>query len=311
MFSRANVLFALFLSLLFFTGCKMRSPEGDRRVVDDLGNQVTIKGQVERIVSLVPTNSEMVCLLDCARLKGGTRYDRFPPELVRRIRERQVEIIGGGFDASLEKIVQIAPDLILANGPSQQRVVTSLKRLGYSVLRIWPQDLESLKRDFLVLGEILDREVKAKEILKEVERGFAAIQIKTKRKRRKTVYLQMWSDPMITVGKKSFPHWLLSAAGGINIFEDLAFDSGQVGLEWILGRDPEVLIFLTGQEAFVKRAVTRTEWKSIRAVQNGHICFVDAADIRRGVRFLDGLVKLHRCLFGTAQAGQGDPRGKP
>ncbi len=72
-------------------------------------------------------------LLDCERLKGGTRYDQFPAELRKRVQSNQIEIIGGGFDANLEKIVQLQPDLILTNGPTQQRFAVPLKNMGYSV----------------------------------------------------------------------------------------------------------------------------------------------------------------------------------
>jgi cobalamin transport system substrate-binding protein len=269
----------------------------DRFVTDDQGFRVEIKNDVRRIVSLVPTNSEMVCLLDCSRLVGGTRYDDFPKELVLRIREKRIEVIGGGFDASLEKIVQIAPDLILVNGPSQQRVALPLKKMGYPVWSVWPRDMHGLERDFLLLGDILGQEVKAKKILNEVEQGLAAIEQRARGKTRERVYLQIASDPLITVGKNSFPHWLISEAGGINIFGDITLDSTQVSLESIIERDPEVLIFLIGQEAFVKRSLARPEWKTTRAVQRSRICFVDSADIRRSVRFLAGLTKIHSCLL--------------
>lgn len=294
------------ISFMFFPGPQIRAQERELVVVDDLGDRIKIKREVKRIVSLVPTNSEMVCLLDCSRLAGGTRYDRSPEELTLRIRDGRIKTVGGGFDASLEKIVQIAPDLILANGPSQQKIVAPLKRMGFPVLSVWPRDLEGLKRSFLLLGDIVRRKGKAKKILDEVEKGFAEIQLKVKGKKSKKAYLQIWPDPMITVGKNSFPHWLLSATGGVNIFGDLAFDSGKVSLEWIIERDPEVLIFLTGQEAFAQRIVTRPEWKSIRGVQRSHICFVDSADIRRSVQFLEGLAKIQNCLYRTERRGPAD-----
>ncbi len=275
-----------------------------RSVVDDLGFQVSIPEVVTRIVSLVPTNSEMVCLLDCSRLVGGTRYDRFPEALALRVRQRQIAIIGGGFDANLEKIVQLAPALIIANGPSQQKIALPLKRMGYPVLSLWPRDLAGLKKDFSLLGEILDRKGKARRILDQVEKGFLAIVNKAKGKPRKRVYLQMWSDPLITVGNTSFPQWLLEAAGGTNIFEDMPFDSGQVGLESIIRRDPEVLIFLTGQESFVQQLTKRAGWNAIRAVQRSHICFVDESDLNRRVQFLGGLARMHDCLFSAERVGQ-------
>jgi ABC-type Fe3+-hydroxamate transport system substrate-binding protein len=274
---------------------------GNRVIVDDLGFKIQVKDNIRRVISLVPTNSEMVCLLDCARLIGGTRYDEFPAELKNRVQSHQIEIIGGGFDANLERIVQLQPDLILTNGPTQQRFAVPLKNLGYSVLSIWPRDMAGLKRDFLLLGTLLAQEQKATRAIDGMQRRFLQIQAKAKNKPRKTVYLQMWTEPLITVGKTSFPDWLVSAAGGINIFNDLPFDSAQVSLESLIRRDPEVLIFLAEQKSFVKTLKKRPGWSSIRGVRDAHFCFIHESDIRRSIQFLDGLAKIQACLFDGRQ----------
>ena len=271
---------------------------GNRIIVDDLGFKIQVKDNIRRVVSLVPTNSEMVCLLDCERLKGGTRYDQFPAEFKKRVQAKQIAIIGGGFDANLEKIVQLQPDLILTNGPTQQRFAVPLKNMGYSVLSIWPRDMAGLKRDFLLLGALLAQEKKAKSVIDDMQRRFALIQAKAMNKPKKKVYLQMWTEPLITVGKLSFPDWLVAAAGGINIFDDLPFDSAQISLESLIRRDPEVLIFLAEQEPFVKTLTKRPGWSSIRGVRDSHFCFIDEPDIRRSIEFLDGLAKIQDCLFG-------------
>ena len=268
-----------------------------RTIVDDLGFKVAVKDDIRRVVSLVPTNSEMVCLLDCERLKGGTRYDAFPAELKARLETKQIEVVGGGFDANLESIVRLRPDLILTNGPSQQRFAMPLRNLGYSVLSLWPRDMAGLKRSFLLLADLMRREEKARELINDMERGFAAIEARTLNKAKKRVYLQMWTEPLITVGKQSFPDWLVSAAGGTNVFGDLPFDSGQVSLEALIRRDPEVLIFLAGQEPFARNIVKRPGWSSIRGVRDGRFCFIDEPDIRRSIGFLDGLKKIQQCLF--------------
>lgn len=282
---------------MLLLACHALPQEGERVVIDDLGHEVKIKRHVKKIVSLVPTNSELVCLLDCTRLKAGTRYDRFPEELVQRVKEKKIEILGGGFDPNLEKIVEIGPDLILTNGPSQQRVVLPLKRLGYSVLSIYPQDLAALQKDFLLLGEILDRQAAAKKIVGEVENGLKKIQERTNQKRKKRVYLQTAPEPMITVGQTSFAHWLLSLAGGVNVFEDMQLDSWKVSVESIIQRNPEVLILVGKQEEFVNRNLKRPEWRQIDAVKNHHVCFIEAAEIRRTIQFLDGVEKIYKCIF--------------
>ena len=277
---------------------------GERSIVDDLGFTVTIKNSIRRVISLVPSNSEMVCLLDCARLIGGTRYDQFPEELVKRIKRKQIEIVGGGFDANLERIVQLQPDLILTNGPTQQRFAVPLKNLGYSVVSLWPRDMNGLVKDFLLLGELLGQEQKAQSLILDMRQRFQTIAIKAQEKPKRRVYLQMWTNPLITVGKASFPDWMIAAAGGVNVFGDLSFDSGQISLESLIQRNPEVLIFLAEQTAFVKTLARRPGWSVIHGVRTGHFCFIDEPDIRRSIMFIDGLAKLHRCLFGDAATAQ-------
>lgn len=294
---KASTVALYVLTFLFFLSCRPTPQERERVIIDDLGHRIKIKRDVKRVVSLVPTNSEHVCILDCDRLYGGTRYDHFPEELVKRVKEGKIKIIGGGFDPNLEMIIEIGPDLILANGPSQQRVVLPLKRMGYPILSLYPQNIEQLKRDFLLLGEILGRKAKAIKIVKEVESRLKEIQKKTRPKKRIRVYLQTWPNPMITVGKGSFSHSLITLAGGINVFGDMLFDSGKVGIEWIIKRNPQVLIFTDNQAEFVKKIVKRPEWRQIAGVKNNHICFINEAFLRRRIQFIDGLEKIYECLF--------------
>lgn len=287
---------------LLILSCRPPAQESGRIVTDDLGQQVRIPKEVKKVVSLLPANSEMVCLLDCRRLKGGTRYDRFPQELVKRVANGDIEIVGGGFDPSLEKIAEIDPDLILANGPTQERVVFSLRRMGYAVVSLYPRDGEAMKRDFLLLGEILDQEIKAKKMIEDVERGLERARAKLHDRPRKKVYVQTWSDPILTVGKNSFPQWLITLAGGSNVFEDLPFDSGKVSVESIIERDPQVLIFLSPQEKFAERILHLREWREIAGVRDKHICLMDGDYLRRTIQFLDGVEQIHRCLFDAAGA---------
>jgi len=294
-------------------GCRKMPQETARNVTDDLGHQVRIKRDVRSIVSLVPTNSELVCLLDCGRLRGGTRYDRFPEELVRRVRENKIRIIGGGFDPNLEMIVDIGPDLILANGPSQHKATLPLRRMGFPVFSLYAQDIEWVKKDFLLLGEILDRSETARAIVAEVEVELEEIRKQFGGRKGKRVYLQTWPDPMITVGKNSFSQSLLTLAGGINVFEDMPFDSGQVSTEWIIQRNPEVMIFTDNHVEFVKRISGRPEWQQVDAVKNHHICLIHETNLRRRIRFAVGVKKLYECIYGHpvgAAAPLGEQAGR-
>lgn len=275
-------------------------PASSRPLVDDLGFRVNVKGKIHRVVSLVPTNSEMVCLLDCAKLVGGTRHDAFPEELRQRIESKQIGVIGGGYDANLEKIVQLQPDLVLTNGPSQQRYAVPLKNLGFTVVSLWPRDLDGLVKDFALLGTLLGQEAKANRLVDDMHGRFRSIVENRRGRPTKRAYLQMWSEPLITIGGASFTDWLVRAAGAANIFADLPFDSAQIGLESLIQRDPEVLIFLADQKSFVQSLSRRPGWSALRAVRAGSYCFIEEPDIRRSIRFVDGLAKLQDCMGGIS-----------
>jgi len=169
--------------------------------------------------------------------------------------------------------------------------------MGYKLVSGWPRDMDGLRRDFLLLGELLGQENKAQRMIAEMQRQFTAILAKARNQRKKRVYLQMWTEPLITVGKASFPDWMVNAAGGVNVFGDMLFDSGQVTLESLIQRNPEVLIFLADQEPFAKTLKARRGWSSITGVRDAHFCFIDEPDIRRSVMFIDGLAKIHACIF--------------
>jgi ABC-type Fe3+-hydroxamate transport system substrate-binding protein len=177
-----------------------------------------------------------------------------------------------------------------------------LKNLGYPVVSLWPRDMDGLIKDFLLLGELFGQRLKAQRLIDDIRQRFHAIANQSLHKSKKRVYLQMWTEPLITVGGASFPNWLVSAAGGVNVFGDLSFDSGQIGLESLIQRNPDVLIFLTEQAPFVKTLANRAGWTSIRGVRASNFCFIDEADIRRSIMFIDGLTKLHRCISGDGES---------
>lgn len=252
---------------------------------------------VEKVVSLVPSTSEMTCLLDCDKLIGGTRYDRFPQELAQRMKNGEIRVVGGGFDPNIEMIAQMKPDVVFANGPSQERVVRPLRELGIPVVSLNPKTLEGIERNYLFLGKLLGHEEKAQALVAQMRASLRKLRKRTERRQKKRVFIQTWADPILTPGKGSLTNELLEAAGGENIFFDLPFDSGQVSLEAIIQRDPEVIIFLDGLESFAKKALSQPQWKGIKAVQKEHICFLDGAFLRPTIRYLDGIQKLHDCLY--------------
>lgn len=301
----AGLFSAALFSLFLLTSCTPhRIARSKITVVDDLGHTSRPPVLIERVVSLVPSTSEMICLLDCSKLVGGTRYDKFPKELRQRKRKGEVRVVGGGFDPNIELIVKLNPDVVFSDGPSQDRIVRPLKKLGFPVVSLHPKTVRELEQNVLLLGRLLHREKRARALVTRARKGLKRIRQKSAQRPRKQVFIQTWADPILTPGKGSLTSELLEAAGGENIFQDLPFRSGQVSLEAVIARNPEVIIFLEGLRSFAKKALKTPQWKSIQAVQAGHICFLDGAYLRPTIQYLDGVRKLYDCLHRWESLGK-------
>jgi ABC-type Fe3+-hydroxamate transport system substrate-binding protein len=85
----------------------------------------------------------------------------------------------------------------------------------------------------------------------------------------------------------------------------MPFDSGPISLEAIIQRNPEVLIFLGDQKPFAERIKRQAGWSMIEGIRNERFCFIEERDIRRSVQFVNGLRKIHGCLFNESKTAPG------
>src|SRR6185369_15377287 len=88
-----------------------------RRVVDDTGRSLSLPSPPQRLVSLVPSITELVCSLgQASRLVGVTRFCTEPAAAVARLAK-----VGGTKTPNLEKVIELAPDLVLMNEEENKR----------------------------------------------------------------------------------------------------------------------------------------------------------------------------------------------
>ena len=114
-------------------------------VTDDRGQSVLLTQAPQRIVSLLPSLTETVCALGaCQRLVGVDRYSNWPDSVKR------LPSVGGGLDPSMERIVSLKPDLVLAAGST--RGAERLEALGLKVLRLEPRNHADAQRVFAAVG---------------------------------------------------------------------------------------------------------------------------------------------------------------
>lgn len=274
---------ALLSMALVLTAC---SPGGQTPVInyvfDDLGRLVAINGTPQRIVSLAPSNTEILFALGLGdRVVGVTDYCDYPPEALNKTK------VGGYANPDIEKIVALNPDLVLAGYGNPIEVVYTLAGLGLTVFGIKTTDLDDLLNDIRRVGEITDKEVEAQALTSAMESRIQAVTNQTEElEQRPRVFYIVWHDPLWTAGSGTFINELIEKAGGVNIFGNVT-GYPMVSIEDVLARDPEIII---ASEWSYDWAINATELASTNASQTGRIYTLDDDLVQRpGPRLVKGL----------------------
>jgi iron complex transport system substrate-binding protein len=267
-------------------------------LTDDAGRQVAIASAPTRVVSLAPSNTEIVCALDaCDHLVGVTDFDDYPAQVA------DVTDVVVGAVVDVEKVVAADPELILAagNGLTPTTVIDQLTDLGYPVLSLYPHDLAGVYDDVSLVGKAIDAQGLANELVTSLQaRADAVTTAVAGAERPRTFYeVGVFEGSIYTAGKDSFLASLISLAGGEPITGDPA--STAIQLEDLIAADPELI--LLGDAAYdptiTSASVTaRAGWGDMSAVKDGQIVVVldDVVITRPGPRIVDGLEALAKAI---------------
>jgi iron complex transport system substrate-binding protein len=249
----------------------------------------------KRIVSLGPINTENVYLLGAEdRLVANTSY------CVRPEAAREKEKIGSVMQVSIEKIIILKPDLVLATGLTQPQQLRKLQELGIRVVQVkQPASFSAICEDFLKLGRLLGLEERARQIVDGAKIKVEAIHRRVSVFPEKKVFLQVGSQPLFGSVRSSFTHDYIRLAGGSNILENQK--TGTTGYEKVIVRNPDVIIIaIMGTESGVA-AQEKEKWQrysSISAVRKGHVhvinpdlvCSPSPATFAESLEIIAGLI---------------------
>lgn len=251
-----------------------------------------------RVVSLSPCLTELVFHLgEQDKLVGRSSACDYPKEA------KKIESVGGFGKPSLEKLMTLKPDVVIASSLANPAIKSSIEKFGIKFYLLPGKSIENYYQTVAKMGEILDCKAKADKEIARVKTGLATFKNKSQVKSKgqlaiPKVYLEVWDRPYMTVGNKSFINDLIEYAGGENIAKSLDKDYFNCSVEWIITSQPEVIIcpaMKTGREADVKK---RNGWKNIPAVKNNRV-YVDLNDdlvYRLGPRILEGIELLSNLI---------------
>ena len=308
-------LFLISLISLIFGACSIETivtpasnqstsePEPTKEITtltDGLGRSFTIDSPADRIVSLAPSNTELLYAVGAGdQLVGRDSMSDFPEKAA------EVPDIGGGFgELSIETIISANPDLILAAELTPPEQIQALENVGLTVYALPnPIDFEGLYINLETVAILTGHQEEAALVIDGLKNRVAQVEdMVTSATKHPLVFYELDStDPNApwTTGPGTFIDTLITLAGGVNLGANLEGAWVQVSVEELLSRDPDVIILgdYTWGGVTPDDVASRAGWDDLSAVQNSLVfTFDDNLVSRPGPRLVDGLEAMAELL---------------
>lgn len=264
---------------------------------DDMGREITLAETPERIVSLAPSNTEILFAVGAGeQVVGRDEFSDYPEEA------KSIESIGGSFgEYNVEAIVALEPDLVLAAEINTPELVKQLEDLGLTVYYLGnPTTLEEMYAKLETVAELTGHDASA--LVASLQARVAAVDEKiAPLSFRPNVFYEIdASDPSkpYTYGPGTFGQLLIERAGGFNVGSVASDAYPQLSLEQIVVENPSIIILGDSMWGVTPESVLeRAGWEVIEAVKSNQIFPIDDNLISRpGPRLVDGLEALAKIL---------------
>ena len=259
-------------------------------LVDASGVALELAAAPRRIVSLIPSTTELLCALGLAdALVGVTVYCVEPRDIVRGKTR-----VGGEKDPDLAAIRALAPDLVVANIEENRREdVDALRAAGISVWVTYPRTVAEGLEMIRDLGEVTGARERAAAMLADLEPLYGRVRERAAARRPVRVFYPIWRRPWMTIGADTYVHDLLLTCGGANVFADRT-RYPTVSLDEMAARAPEVILLPDEPFRFRRAHVADFDaYPAVPAVRDRCIHLVDGKPFSwHGPRLAEALSKL-------------------
>lgn len=275
-----------------------------RAITDELGRKIEAPAQIRRIVSVAPNLTETVFALGAGdRLVGDTDYCDYPQEANEKPR------VGGPVNPSLEKIVSLTPDLVLATKAINRReTVEALARLGLAIYVTDPTSVDGMIASTERLGDVLHAEKTAAPLIASLRARLAELDRRLAGVEQRRVLFVVWTEPLISIGRNTFIADALRRAGARSAVETNE-DWPHLSLEEIVHVQPEFLIFAGANAGQVQQEIAKLReqpgWRDLDALRLDKIVIVSDAINRPAPRMLDAIEQMARALHPEAFPASG------
>lgn len=267
-------------------------------VTDAVGEDVIIEAKPERIVSLMPSNTEIAFALGLGdKIVGVSDYDNYPEEV------NEIEKIGG-LDLNIEKIISLSPDLVLAHESIINHAREGLEQIQKAGIKVIVVNdgtsFHDVYRAIEMIGQATGVMEKAETIIEEMKNKVKELQEKTAQiTEKKKVIIEVFHDPITVVGKNTFMDEMLQTIHAENGVGDL---EGWPTLEpeAYIERNPDVIITTYGlyTENVIDSVLNRDGWSEVEAIKNKQVFDVHPDLVTRsGPRLAEGIEELAKAIY--------------
>jgi cobalamin transport system substrate-binding protein len=273
-----------------------------RAVVRDmLGRDVALEAPPTRIVSLVPSVTESVYALGGeARLAGRTDWCDYPPAA------RQKPSVGGMVNPSIEVIVALKPDLVIATDEgNREETFVQLRRLGIPIYLVHATRVDEMLDMVTRVGALIERREAVGPLVTSIRRRIQAVRAIVRPLPTPSVLYVLWPEPLIVPGRTSHLTELIEMAGGRSITAAEGESYVRFSLEAAVARAPEVIILADHSASGMAAGRQAPEkWQrltSVPAIRAGRLHSADLSVLHRyGPRVAEGLESLARMIHPEA-----------
>lgn len=271
---------------------------------DDRGKEFEFAERPRRIVSLVPTQTELLFSLGLEEeIVGVTSYCSYPQSAGSK------EKVGGFVEFDIKKIVALNPDLILAFGSIQLPVVEALEKKGKKVFWIYPHTVSDILASFERVGEITGKVQEGKRLRDTAERKANALRSALGTipdEKRPSIFRVMGINPPATIGADSFQSDVFYLAGGKNAFADVKKDYFEVDAKELIKRNPDVIVTCGDDEKVASQNLLESPvYSKLTAVKNGSILVIPCElTCRPGPRVMETAERIARYLYHDKLVGK-------
>ena len=255
---------------------------------DDAGNVVTLARPARRIVSLAPHATELLFAAGAgARVVGVVAHSDWPREA------RGLPGVGDANALDLERIVALAPDLVVAWPYTMPSQLATLRARGATIFVSDPKSIAGIARDVDALGMLAGTTAVAGPAADALRARHGALAARYAGAAPINVFYEVWNDPLQTIGGRHLISEAITLCGGANVFAALTQPAPTISFEAVVAAAPEAIIAGSDDGRRPAWLDDWQRWRDVPAVRYGNL-FVADGDLmhRSGPRFVDGVEAL-------------------